>query len=40
MAKTTIQIKDVEVRMDLDTDYISMTDIAKTGRGRTNGIKC
>ena len=38
MAQKKIKIHETEVRVNLETDFISITDIAKTGRGRAADI--
>ena len=38
MAKKKITVQDIEVRVNTDTDYICITDVAKSGRGRAADI--
>jgi len=38
MAKKKITVQDIEVRVNTQTDYICITDVAKSGRGRAADI--
>jgi len=38
MAKKKIIVQDIEVRVNTETDYICITDVAKSGRGRAADI--